>query len=291
MKGNPLKTTLLFLGSILFVLFFRQPVMGNGQSHGIRSWLCYYGTDYGPETYSRFDLVVLDGHHHPPLEHTSPGRPILLGYLSFGEVDIDGPFWTLAKGKPFLVKKNEFWNSWIVDIRNPAWEKLLFDVAIPQIFKKGFDGLFLDTLDSSLELLEDDGKDKFKGIEPALKRLIKKIKTKYPKKCIAVNRGLPALPIIAPYIDVVVIEDLYSYYAGHEKRYQKVDPEVRRVVLGQVETGLKVNPELTILSLDYAAVDQADLAREAINYSKKRGFIPYVSTYELNRVFFYTLGN
>ena len=291
MEGDPLKTSLLLLGSIFFVLFFMQPAMGNGQSRGIRSWLCYYGTDFGPEIYSRFDLVVLDGHHHPPLEHTSPGRPILLGYLSFGEVDIDGPLWPLAKGKPYLVKKNEFWNSWIVDIRSSAWQALLFDVAIPRIFQQGFDGLFLDTLDSSLELLEDDGKEKFKGIESALKRMIKKIKTTYPEKCIAVNRGLPALPIIAPHIDVVVIEDLYSYYAGHEKGYQKVDPEVRRVVLRQVETGLKVNPELTILSLDYAAADQADLAREAINYSKKRGFIPYVSTYELNRVFFYTLGN
>jgi len=63
------------------------------------------------------------------------------------------------------------------------------------------------------------------------------------------------------------------------------------MLLHYAEEGLKVNPNLGILTLDYAANDQIDLALEAISYSRKKGFIPYVSTYELDQIFFYTLGN
>lgn len=260
-----------------------------GQGPEIRNWLCYYGTVFGPDIYSRFDLVVLDGHKHPPLKHTAERRPILLGYISIGEVDVKGPLWPLAEGKSYLVKKNAFWDSWIVDIRDPAWQGLLFEKAIPSILGQGFDGLFLDTPDSSLSLLQGKDKKKFEGIEEALVGIVKRIRTTYPKKAIAINRGLPVLSAVAPYLDFVVVEDLFSYYAGHEKGYVKVDPESRKTLLTQVAGGLKANPGLIVLTLDYAGDGRIDLAREAIAFSREKGFIPYVSTYDLDQIFFYTL--
>lgn len=280
----------LFFCAILVATFLGGAVADAGEKPNIQTWLCYYGSVFGPDIYSRFDLVVLDGHKHPPIKHTRKGHPILLGYISIGEADEKGPLWELARGQPYLVKRNAFWESWIVDVRDPAWQRLLFEVAIPAVLQQDFDGLFLDTPDSSLSLLHGKDREKFEGVEEALKEIVKGIRERYPEKYIAINRGLPVLPRIAPYLDFVVVEDLYSYHAGHKEGYVRVSPETRSVLLNQVKAGLRVNPELTVLTLDYAGNGQIALAKEAIAFSRERGFIPYVSTYELDQVFYYTLG-
>ena len=68
-----------------------------------------------------------------------------------------------------------------------------------------------------------------------------------------------------------------------------MQPEIRDMLLNQLEEGLKVNPDLIVLSLDYAEETQMDIIKEAINFSKERGFIPYISTYRLDEIFFHTL--
>ncbi len=189
----------------------------------IKNWLCYYGTAFGPDIYSRFDLVVLDGISHPCLPDNDNNRTTILGYVSIGEIDVKSVLWNHAKDKSCLVKKNDLWDSWIVDVRDQSWQRFLFEVAIPSVMEQGFDGLFLDTFDSSLSLLEGVNKEKFKGIEDALVEITMRIKAEYPEILVAVNHGLPALPSFAKYVDFIVIEDLYSYYAGHKKGYIMVD--------------------------------------------------------------------
>lgn len=254
----------------------------------IRNWLCYYGNVFGPEVYARFDLVVLDSHRHPPLP-SAPGHPPVLGYLSVGEVAQDGPYWALARHQDYLVMQNPAWNSWIVDVRDPTWQRLLLQVAVPAIFDQGFDGLFLDTFDASLHLLTLADGQRFKGVHEALLKIVKAIKSHYPDKWIAVNRGLPVLPAMAPWIDFIVYEDLYSFYNDQTKAYEPVAATTRDVLMPHIEKGLAANPTLGLLSIDYAAADQPELAKEAIRFARSKGFVPYVSTVELDQIFFYTL--
>ncbi|WP_319523571.1 endo alpha-1,4 polygalactosaminidase [Breoghania sp.] len=254
----------------------------------VDNWLCYYGDVFGPEIYTRFDLVVLDSRHHPPLPETDDHPPIL-GYLSVGEVDGKGPYWEKVRQADFLVKENQAWNSWIVDVRDHAWQRLLLEDAIPEIFEKGFDGLFLDTFDSSLYLLDLPDGERYRGVEKALLAIIIAIKSTYPDKWIVVNRGLAILPDIAPWIDFVVYEDLYSYYDHQTRRYEKVSATSREELMPFIEKGLAANPDLGLLSIDYASVDQPELAMEAIRFARKKGFIPYVSNVELDQIFLYTL--
>ncbi|XPS89263.1 conserved uncharacterized protein, DUF297 [Desulfosarcina variabilis str. Montpellier] len=254
----------------------------------IHNWLCYYGDVFGPDIYSRFDLVVLDSHHHPPLPTTSE-HPPMLGYLSVGEVDENGPYWKMARHQDFLVIKNAFWNAWMVDVRDTAWQRLLLSVAVPAIFEKGFEGVFLDTFDSSLHLLTLGDGQRFKGVDDALLKIVKSIKSAFPDKWIAVNRGLPILPEIAPWIDFVVYEDLYSYYNDQTKTYEKVSDASRAALMPYVKKGLAANPNLVLLSIDYADADQPEMALEAIRFARSKGFIPYVSTIELDQIFYYSL--
>jgi uncharacterized protein (TIGR01370 family) len=256
----------------------------------IQTWVCYYGKVFGPRIYGRFDLAVLDSRHHPLLGRNRPGHPpILLGYVSVGEVHEESPGWSQARQQPYLIRKNPQWNSWIVDVRSSGWQHVLFETAFPHVIEEGFDGFFLDTIDSSLHLAEGKEKASFQGTHEALCYIVETLRSRYPGKPIAVNRGLPLLPSIAPYIDFVVVEDLYSYYAGADRGYVRVDEKTRGMLLDHVRKGLQVNPELTVLTLDYAGEGERTLAMEAISFSRKNGFVPYVSTYKLDQIFYYTL--
>jgi hypothetical protein len=61
-------------------------------------------------------------------------------------------------------------------------------------------------------------------------------------------------------------------------------------MLVQIAAGHATDPGIVVLTLDYAGPGQGDLARECIEFSRTRKFVPYVSTYELDRIFYYALG-
>ncbi|MBW2130534.1 MAG: endo alpha-1,4 polygalactosaminidase [Deltaproteobacteria bacterium] len=252
---------------------------------GIRNWTCYYGAGCGVEEYGRFDLAVLDGHYHPPLARRSGGRPLLLGYVSTGEVEEGGHLWPWVKEESFLLKKNGRWNTWIMDVRDLRWRELLLGRIIPSVLRRGFDGLFLDTVDSCLGLTLGDEEEQYSGIPLALEGLIREIRDRFPRAVLAMNRGLPLLPAVAGVLDCVVIEGLYSEYAGPEKGYRKVPRETRTLLLEQLARGLEADPDLTVLTLDYDGNEERELAREAVSFSRVRGFIPYVGNYRLDQIF------
>ena len=254
----------------------------------LRTWLCYYGLDAPLEAYGRFDLVVFDATYHPALKRRADGGPILLGYLSAAEVLEEGPWWTRAQSS-ILVEKRPQWNSWVVDLRDAEWQEILIREAVPRILDQGFDGLFLDTLDSALALELWRDAPRYKGTVRAAVRLLETLRSTYPDAMIAVNRGLPVLPRTAAFVDVLVLEGLSSIYEGPETGYIRVDEGVRRLLLEQLEEGLKKNPRLPVLTLDYASEDRPDLVWEAIANARRKGFVPYVATNNLDRIQEHTL--
>jgi len=282
-----MRSVLLKWGLVLTLIMAPVSLHAEGP---VQTWVCYYGKVFGPRIYGQFDLAVLDSRHHPSLGRNGPGsRPILLGYVSVGEVHEESPGWSQAQHQPYLVRKNPQWNSWIVDVRSSEWRRVLFETAFPQVMAEGFDGFFLDTIDSSLHLMETEERASFQGTREALCGIVETLRSRYPGKLIAVNRGLPVLPAIASMIDFVVVEDLYSYYDGVGRGYVRVDEKTRDILLSQIRAGLQANPHLTVLTLDYAGEGERTLAMEAISFSRKNGFVPYVSTYKLDQIFYYTL--
>jgi hypothetical protein len=99
-----------------------------------------------------------------------------------------------------------------------------------------------------------------------------------------VNRAYEILPEIGGHIDYVLGESVYSGYDFKEKKphqSSRNDYEYQIRILSDVRTRY---PHLQVMSLDYW--DPADTKGMADIYSVQRanGFIPYVSTVELNRV-------
>jgi uncharacterized protein (TIGR01370 family) len=255
----------------------------------IDSWLCFYGGNAPPEAYGRFDLVVFDSTFHPPLVRRADGGPVLLGYLSAAEVLEQGPFWSRVKDRNILLRRKPFWNSWVLDVRDEAWQDLLIHEAVPRILGQGFDGVLVDTLDSALGLELWTDPARFQGTCSAVVKWVQTLRRTFPYAVIVVNRGLPLLPDIAASLNAVVVEGLFSTHQDGGSGYAPVAPEVRDLLLRQVEAGRADHPQLPVLTLDYASEYQPGLAQDAIAYARRKGFVPYVSTIPLDRIHDHTL--
>ncbi|MBU1230084.1 MAG: endo alpha-1,4 polygalactosaminidase [Proteobacteria bacterium] len=254
-----------------------------------RNWLCYYGSDFGPKDYERFDLVVLDGVKHPPLGRREPGKPLLLGYVSVGEERPGGPTWVLTQNQDFVAAKNENWGTLILDLRSPKWQGILLDILIPKVLAQGFDGIFLDTIDSAMSLAEGKDAARYEGMRQGILEFLVRLRRRFPDIHVCMNRGLALLPDAAPLINSLLIEDLSFEYDFTKKEYRAVRQEVRHALVAAARKGQVANPDLTVLTLDYARPDQKDRIHEAIRYSRSKGFVPYVSTLELDKIFTHTL--
>lgn len=246
----------------------------------VKNWVCFYGSDDNTKEFGRFDLAVLDPSTTQPAKNAA-GRPIKLGYVSVGEVAESNKLYARLKGKRFLLEKNENWNTHVVDVRALGWRQTLFGTLAPEIYAKGFDGVFLDTMDSPLGMERKDRK--YKGMADALVKVVKALRDKYPHGLICQNRGFEVLERTAPYIDYVLIESLYTSVDFENKTYGRTSDADRESMLGAVAKAKSVNPALIVLTLEYAKSGNAAQATEAIEYSQKHGFAPYVSTHALNK--------
>jgi polysaccharide biosynthesis protein PelA len=137
---------------------------------------------------------VLDSQYHPPLKPLKTQQKILLGYISLGEITQENPFFETAQKKGISLHENKNWpGSYFVDLRNPAWLEYIVNTAIPNVINQGFDGIFLDTIDTA-EYLETLDPKKYSGLKRAAINLLHLIRLNYPYIKIMLNRGFPLLP-------------------------------------------------------------------------------------------------
>lgn len=253
----------------------------------IASWACYYGSK-PVQALSRFDLVVLESFHQPAPPKRK-GRPVALGYASLGEVDMDGRYWELVKDKPFVLDKNPNWNSRFVDVRDPGWREVMLERIVPDILARGYDGVFLDTLDSSIHL-ESIDPERFKGMASAAAGLVAAIKQRFPEARLCLNRAPSILETAAPLLDFALLECLYSDFDFEAGRYRLVDVKDREALLASAAVARRANPAIVMLSLDYADPGDSRTIRDALAFSRKNKLVPYVSTPELDAVHTFALG-
>ncbi len=248
----------------------------------VSSWSCYYGQKDRTEDLIQFDLAVLavDGQNPVPLRKA--GVKCLV-YVSLGEVSVSGPYYLEAKERGLLVRYNENWDSWVVDIRRPEWKAMLIEQIIPDALKAGYDGLFFDTLDSPIDMQNRDP-DTYKGTERSAVELIKEIRKSFPKLLLCQNRGFEILGRTAKSIDYLLIEGLSSSMDIATQTRTDVSNADRDFLLSKTDTALKENRKLVVLSLDYVPFDDAAETAKAFEYSRKQGFVPYVSTPALDQV-------
>ena len=207
-----------------------------------------------------------------------------LGYLNLGEVEKSRDYYQILKDKGLLLGENKEWKeAFFIDIRNPYWSKFVVEQLIPRLLFQRFDGLFLDTIDNA-EYLESLDPEKYKGMKQAAIHLIKAIRLNYPQIPIMLNRGYAILPEVAPLIEYVLAESLYTHYNFETKKHSLAPKEIYDEQVRFLQKIQQKNPKLLVFTLDYWNENDASGISKIYEAERKNGFIPYVSTIDLNKV-------
>lgn len=274
--GIPLLLVLVAVGvSVSFVL---------KASPKIDNYLVYYAEKADFNELAKYNLLVFDSDKHPPLRPLQDRGKILLGYISLGEAENHRRHFKAVKAQGILGEENQYWKgSYYVDQRDPRWAKRVIEDLIPKILQKGFDGIFMDTLDNPAHM-ERTWPDKYGGMIQAGVNLVKAIRHHYPDIKIMMNRGYELLPQVAGDIDFEMAESLYADYNFETKTYRNTPHEDYQYQIRLLNKVKKMHPHLQIVSLDYWNPEDAQGIMKIYEIERQNGFVPYVATVELNRI-------
>jgi polysaccharide biosynthesis protein PelA len=248
--------------------------------HNIQSYACYYGAGQLDQL-QRFSLVILQPENYGPSEIAGlrAHGTLNLGYLSLGEsaVLVEGASWYLRDSAGCLIK-NPDWNTYYIDVRDPAWLQHLLKTRIPAILEYGcFDGLFLDTLDSQ---------DLFPEIRSGSIALVRAIHTAFPDAILVANRGFTILEHIAADLDGVVFECFSLYHrAGRYSTWNSPEREYNDRLAGWLQI-LGCTYPLAVFTLDYALPGDKASIEYAVGRAHAYGFLPYLTTANLDQLYY-----
>ena len=174
-----------------------------------------------------YNIVVVDPYSNFNPEDCKPmGEAI--AYVSVGEVAQGVPY---EKNIPsaWVIGNNVAWNNnKVIDQTQKDWQTFFINQLIDPLWKKGYRGFFLDTLDSYILAVHDP---KLQQLQiNSIVSLIKQIKNRYPDAKIILNRGFQLLPGVQSQVDYVVIESLYSAW-NQEKRIYEITPLTAKKII------------------------------------------------------------
>lgn len=247
-------------------------------------WAAYYAADGPVASLAGFDLLVFDSDRHPPLSPLADRGKTVIGYLSVGEVENTRAHFLDVKKEGILLHENKNWKgSYLVDVRDPRWSKRIVEQLVPEMLRRGFQGIFLDTVDNAPHLERTDPRS-FRGMTDAMANLIRTIRLHYPQTKLIMNRGFEILPQVEPYIDMVLAESIFADYDFTAGTYKLVPQNQYQELVRVLQTAKQRRPQLTVLTLDYWNPDDAAGITRIYRAQRANGFHPYVATVELDRI-------
>ncbi|MCP4754698.1 MAG: endo alpha-1,4 polygalactosaminidase [Proteobacteria bacterium] len=265
-------------------LLFFLPMLGSLAASDYSPWVVVYSDTAPAAAFEEYKLIVFDGDRHPSLDALSEKGKVLLGYLSLGEVQRGRAYYGSLNREGLLLSENKNWKgAFHIDIRRREWPKRVIEKLIPALLHRGFDGLFLDTLDSSIGL-EREHPSKFKGMKQAAIDLVKGIRLHFPYIPVMINRGYGILEEVAPFVDMVLGESVSTDFDFDRKRYRPVEPSLYRYQVGLLQRIKRAHPSVGIYTLDYWNGEDSKEIAAIYKRQRENGFIPYVSTIELNTI-------
>jgi len=247
-------------------------------------WAVYYGADAPSEAFAEHRLVVFDSDRHPDIEPIAARRTQVLGYLSIGEVHRTRSYFAEVEREGILVYENPTWpGAFAVDVRDKRWRQRVLDELVPAILARGFQGVFLDTIDTATDLERRD-RARFAGATLATIDLVRAIKRRYPQAVVVLNRGYDILPAVEGAIDMVLAESLVTAWDFSNALPRLANDDQHRGETAVLKAAAQRNPKLRLLALEYWPPEDAAKLREIYAKVRDLGFAPYVATVELDRV-------
>ncbi|TVV71388.1 endo alpha-1,4 polygalactosaminidase [Sphingomonas solaris] len=258
-----------------------RPALPRGQWR----WAVDYGPMPDPAIARTVDLLVVEPDHAGATPVTRGSGPLLLAYLSLGEVAASRPYAARLRADGLLGRRNPHWpEASYIDLRDPRWRRMVLERIIPPLVARGFDGIFFDTLDNA-EAMEAADPAGAAGMVAAAAALVKAIRQRFPRLLLMMNRGYAMLPTVAPHIDLLLGEAMASRWNFATKRYEKLSDADWTWQADRLRAARDVNPALALLTLDYWSMDDPATVRALYARERAAGFVPYVSMLALDRLY------
>lgn len=244
-------------------------------------WAVYYSQMSPAEAFLPYDVLVFDRDGHPPLPTLDDGKRLLLGYVSFGEAEIHRKDYPQVQALDVLIDGVPGWQgNAFIDVRKPQWRDYILNTIIPDLMREGFNGVMLDTVDN-LIWLEDKDPVAYAGIRRATIDLIHAIHQSFPQLHIMLNRGFSILPHVAADIHMLLAESVYTSWNTATATPAMAPPDIQQNYLRDIQKAQKQFPGLKVYSLDYWPPDAIEAIRAIYKQQRANGFIPYVTTPDL----------
>lgn len=255
------------------------------QQFNLKNWVCVYSDSVKPDDIKKFDLAVLDADAHPALDSLKNSGTLLFGYISLAEVGSYRWYWRQISAQPWVLDKNPDWDSYMLDVRDKDWQKIVLKEIIPAILEQGFDGLFLDTIDTAEYLEKYHLSQKYPGSQAAMVQLIEKIRWQYPQIYIIANRGFSMLNDFGWAVDGVVAESVLTEF-NHEQQALNFNSDNAHNARLAFLRNAKMQYNLEVFTLDYVGETGDFDTNQVTAKAREQGFIPYISTRNLNKIHF-----
>jgi hypothetical protein len=236
------RALLAFLPFLLIVI--ASPSANAGGMLGA-STAFFYGDHVPLELFAHYDRVVVDPDHMatPP----TGTRAVALAYVSLGEVN---PSRAWAKDVPakLLAGKNTAFNSDVIDVSSPDWNRFVFERVLEPIYKAGYRGFFFDTLDSYQKLSPSPAQAA--AHVRGLAAIIQTLKQRRPDVKVVLNRGFELLPALGTTVDGVVAESLFESYDHDSRQYVTMAPRETAALRLRLEE-VRQRYRLPVTIIDY----------------------------------------
>ena len=277
------KSLLVCLLFLSITLVIPRINLASSKLTNISSWAVFYGSKL-PTNAPTYDLYIFSNTSHPDLQNLKSSGKKVVGYLNIGEIRQEDSLFGRARRDSLLIDKNQNWpGSFRIKIGSNKWHKLIIDEMLPEILSRGFEGVFLDTVDTA-EYLEEE--KKLSGQVSGAVELIKKIRNKFPNLIIILNNGLFLTDRVGSTIDALVVEDVYSLYDFKEKKYRLASQEWTQKRLIPLKAFQKKFKK-PVLSLDYLEPFDKKSIKIVTNMAKTENFIPYIADINLQTLFYH----
>lgn len=243
----------------------------------VKTFYVNYASVLDPMIMRAFDESIVHPSAEIDLTLAKAGGHRPFAYISLVEVAPTAPYRSRAMMIPNLGR-NEAWDSVLLDITSPAWKQLFLELA-REAATKGFQGFFLDTVDS-VELLGRALPGRAREFQAAAIDLIRSLKAAHPQMRIIINRGFSLVPSVRDQISGVMIESVYQSFDLKTKTYKAVPAADTQYLLN--EAAKIKNAGLDVYILDYVRPGLRTLARNTSDKINALGYSAFISTPELS---------
>lgn len=243
-----------------------------------QSFYCYYGSGKVAEL-SHYDIVIAHSPQMQPADIAALKKlgVVVVGYLTVGEDEKlregngKGPggyaSWYLDEDGDGNPDQNGIWKSYYASAADPAWraDRVAEATRLTQV--EGYDGIFLDTIDTA---------SAFPATLEGMVQLVNELRAALPDAPIVLNQGFPLLARLAPMADGLMIESFTATYDFQKREYVPHTPSsldwTKGVADRVIAPVLAKNP-LKVLVLDYALPHDRERIQMAADRAATFGYL------------------